>query len=510
MPIKESVQVIKERDIIVPDGKPDMQYIVQLDGKMNIDQLDVTQDRIMYRGKVNVCILYTSVNNPKCIYTMKGVIPIEDFVILEGVNKNQKVDFNYEIEHMSYNILNERKVNVKAIIKIDVKAAGNKETTVATAVKTDELMEIKEEKIEIVSLDGDKEDKVVVKENLTVPQSKPCVGEILLTNYDIQDEQIKRTDTEVKYSGVVEVITMYKASDDEEDIQIIKHRVPFEGSMEAIKNDEEKCWNAELSVEPSYMQITPDYDGEDREIECEFMVCMKFKNYNQKAYDVVTDLYCPGHKITTKEKTLDYMNLKNYIKTSVPKKEAVPLESEIPENTEVYSVEVVPTVEEKLVDGDKVTLKGTIEMKTTCLNKTNEGSSIDTAVNIVPFTEQIEVGEVPENSVIIPTITAKEAKVYSQTKKELVIEYLLDCLAEIYTEDMLNVLEEINIEDMTKEELDNYPSMTIYQVKKGDTLWALAKQFNTTVKDIQELNDIEVPENLKEGQKIIILKKVRF
>lgn len=510
MPIKESVQVIKERDIIVPDGKPDMQSIVQLDGKMNIDQIDVTQDRIMYRGKVNVCILYTSVNNPKCVYTMKGTIPIEDFVILEGVNKDQKVDFDYEIEHMSYNILNERKVNVKAIIKIDVEAKGNKETTVATAVKADEPMEIKEEKIKIVSLDGEKEDKVVVKEDLTIPQAKPCVGEILLNDYEIQDEQVKRTDTEVKYNGVVEVTTMYKACDDEEDIEIIKHKVPFEGSMECVKSDDEKCWNAELSVEPSYMQVTPDYDGEDRIIECEFIVGIKFINYNQNEYDIVTDVYCPGHKIKTKEKTLDYMNLKNYIKTSIPKKEAIPVEAEMPENTEVYSVEVMPTIEEKTVDGDKLTLKGTIEMKTTCLNKTEEGNTIDTSVNIVPFTEEIEVGNMPENAVVVPTVTAKETKVYSQTKKELVIEYLLDYLAEIYTEDVLNVLEEIDIEDMTKEEMDNYPSMTIYQVKKGDTLWALAKQFNTTVKDIQELNDIEIPENLQEGQKIIILKKVRF
>ena len=63
---------------------------------------------------------------------------------------------------------------------------------------------------------------------------------------------------------------------------------------------------------------------------------------------------------------------------------------------------------------------------------------------------------------------------------------------------------------MTKEEMDAYPSMTVYQVKKGDSLWSLAKRYNTTVKDIQELNDIEVPESLREGQKVIILKKVKF
>ena len=86
---KESVQVIKERDLIVPDGKPDLQSVVELDGKVCIDQIDVSQDRIMYRGRIDVCIIYRTIGNQKCLYTMKGSIPIEDFVILEGVDKDQ-------------------------------------------------------------------------------------------------------------------------------------------------------------------------------------------------------------------------------------------------------------------------------------------------------------------------------------------------------------------------------------------------------------------------------------
>ena len=46
---RESVQVIKERDLIVPDGKPDLQAVIQLDGDVVIDQVDVSQDRVMYR-----------------------------------------------------------------------------------------------------------------------------------------------------------------------------------------------------------------------------------------------------------------------------------------------------------------------------------------------------------------------------------------------------------------------------------------------------------------------------
>ena len=507
---RETVQVIKERDLIVPDGKPDLQSIVQLDGEVCIDQIDVSQDRIMYRGKINVCILYRTIGNQKCIYTMKSSIPVEDFVIIDGVNKDQRIDFDCKIEHMSYNILNERKVNVKAIMEINIAATSCKDTTVITDIQTDGPVETKEEEIEIVSLANEKEDKIIVKEDLTVASSKPCIGEILKSVVSIQDEQVKRTESEIKYNGMIEVVTMYKAADGNDDIEIITHRVPFEGSIESPQEDDEIYFDCQLTVEPSYMQVTPDYDGEDRIIECEFIVTAKYCNYNKSTYDTISDIYCPGKKVKTKEKTLDYMNLKDKVHVSIPKKEAIELDDEFNENPEIFSVSIKPTVEDKAYDNGMLTISGMLEIKVLYLCRTDENNEIQTTINVVPFTQEIETIRTDGKVMIQPVITTKDVSVYAQTKREVVIEYLLDCMVEVYEAARLNVLEEVELEDMTKEEMNAYPSMTVYQVKKGDNLWNLAKKYNTTVKDIQELNDIEVPDELREGQKVIILKKVRF
>ena len=506
---KETVQVIKERDLIVPDGKPDLQSVVQLDGNMCMDQIDVSQDRVMYKGKINVCILYRSIGNTKCMHTMKGSIPVEDFIILEGVDKDQRIDFDYEIEHMSYNVLNERKINVKAIVQIRVEAVGYKETTIITDIQADGIVETKEEEIQIVSLCNEKEDKIIVKEDLTVASSKPCIGEILKSFLQIQDEQVKRTDSEMKYNGMIEVITMYKVAGDE-DIQLVTHRVPFEGSIESPMEEDEMYWDCKLSVEPSYMQVSPDYDGEDRIMECEFIVTAKYCTFNKSTYDTVSDIYCPGKKIKTKEKELEYMNLKDKVELSIPKKEAVESEQELPEGAEFFYAEIKPTIEEKNLQGNQLTVKGMLEVKIVLLCKSEDMNKLETLSKLVPFSQDLEVANVQGKAVVSPQVEIRDVNLYAQTKREIVLEYLLCCSAQVYEKNMLNILEEIEMDDMSKEEMDAYPSMTVYQVKKGDTLWSLAKRYNTTVKDIQELNGIDAPENLREGQKIIILKKVRF
>lgn len=506
---KESVQVIKERDIIVPDGKPDMQNVVQLDGTVTIDQIDVSQDKVMYRGKINVNIMYTAPNNPSCIYTMKSSIPIDDFMIMDGVDKEQRVDFKYDVEHMSYNILNERKVNVKAIMQNEVYATGCSEAMILTNVQTDEPIQSKQQTIEIVSLATEKEDKVIVKEDLTIAQNKPSIGEILKTAYQIQEEQVKRTESEIKYNGIIEVTTMYKANDDETNIQIVSHRVPFEGTIENLKNEEEVYWDCKLSVEPSYIQVTPDYDGEDRVMESEFIITAKYAKYNRSEETLVSDIYCPGKRVAVSEQNLEYMTLFNRSELSIPKKDAISIEDLATDNLEVFSLEIKPTIEEKVISDDKLTIRGMLEIHAVCLIN-NEVNSVETAINVVPFSQEIEVRGIPSKALVIPNVTIKDTKVYAQTKKELVLEYLLDCTAEVYTKEAIKVLDEVTLEDMSHEELDSYPSMTVYQVKKGDSLWELAKRFNTTVKEIQDINDMELTENLKDGQKIIILKKVKF
>lgn len=507
---KETMQVIKERDLIVPDGKPDMEAVISLDGEVNIDQVDVSSDRIMYRGNINVCILYTTASKPKCVFMMKGNIPIEDFVILDGVNKDQKVDFDYEIEHMSYNILNERKINVKAIMQVEVKATGCKDTTIITGIETEDPVQTKEDEVEIVSLGDDKEEKVIVKEDLNIASTKPCVGEILKTKAQIKEEQIKHVGAEIKFNGIIEVVIMYKVSGDEDDIQIVSHRVPFEGAIENVDDDEKGYWNCTLDVTPSYMQVTPDYDGEDRIIESEFIVTARYNTFNKEQYQTISDIYCPGKKVNTKEKQLEYMNLVDKVEVSMPKKEAVAIEENNADSTEVFCVEVKPTVDDKTIEGNKVNIQGTLEIKVTSLCKSEDRNDINTSVSVVPFSQDMDIQQAPERAYIMPYVKAKDVNIYAQTKKELVVEYLLDCRAEVYAQDLLNVLEEIDIEDMSKEEMDAFPSMTVYQIKKGDSLWNLAKRFNTTIKDISEINDIDFTDNLKEGQKIIILKKVKF
>ena len=44
----------------------------------------------------------------------------------------------------------------------------------------------------------------------------------------------------------------------------------------------------------------------------------------------------------------------------------------------------------------------------------------------------------------------------------------------------------------------------LYTIQKGDTLWNLAKKYKTTIDTLVKLNDIEDPDSIYAGDKIMI------
>lgn len=503
---RESVQVVKERDIIVPDGKPDMQKVLYVDGKIIIDQIDVQDDRVMYKGQINLTILYVPENNVDSICVMKGSIPLEDFIIIEGVNKDQKVNFEYEIEHIYWNILNERKLNTKVIIEAIAEVTKAKEVDVVTDIHAVEPVQIKTTQVDIIKPSQMKEEKLIVKDELTIMQGKSSIDEVLQLDAQIKEEQIKRTDNELLFNGIIEVNTLYKGQGGENKLEVVTHRIPFSGSSDVPKGEMETDWNCDLEVTPTYIQVSPDYDGEDRMIEVETIVTAKYNTFDKVTENVITDIYCPGQKVAMTAAEQNYMTLAARAHAAMPRKEVVEVEGMTPDNSDIFKVTIEPSIDEQVVKDNKLSLKGLNEVCIVFVRKDDAGR-IETVNKMIPFTQEVDITGADKNAMIRPNVEIKDINVISQNKNDVAIEYVTDTVVEAYNQDVLPVLQEVELANMSKEEIGAYPSIAVYIVKKGDTLWNIAKKFNTTVKDIVDINSIEENAVIHPGQKLIVIKR---
>ncbi|ONI40345.1 hypothetical protein AN639_04850 [Candidatus Epulonipiscium fishelsonii] len=505
---KETSQIVKERDLIVPDGKPDMQRVLFLDGTLKMDTFDVQQNRVIYKGEVDITILYLPDNGNE-ICKMKGSIPIEDFMIIEGVDPEQRVEFVYDIEHLNWNILNERKLNIKVIIEVGAIVTKSKELYLIEDLNTDILVEKKMKELNIVSIAPEKEEKIIVKDELTIPSNKPYIGDILKISTSIKEDQIKRTAEELIFNGMVEVSILYQSMEDN-NLNVYSNKIPFSGVVDLIKLDDEQHWDCVLDVSPTFVQVNPDYEGEDRIVEVECIVTAKYTTYNNEKLEIVGDVYAPGKVVNESSKVEKYENLAFKDNISTVTKETLNIDGLNPDIHQVYNIELKAKVDEVDIVNDKLTIEGIIEV---LIIYTDEESAnkIITFMDSLPFNMDLSTNLNPNNNYNIEAkVTPKDVQLIAVNRESLSIDYKLDYQVNVYETKQISIIDKIEIEDMTKDIISEYPTIIVYTVKNGESLWDIAKKFNTTVKNIAQVNEFDESYQPNSGEKVIIIKQSKF
>jgi LysM repeat protein len=91
--------------------------------------------------------------------------------------------------------------------------------------------------------------------------------------------------------------------------------------------------------------------------------------------------------------------------------------------------------------------------------------------------------------------------------REIELRFLISFNTTVVAENAVDIITDAKLEDVDRSVIDNMPSMTIYVVSKGDSLWSIAKRYNTSIEDILEVNDIADPDVIYPGQKLVIINK---
>ena len=77
---------------------------------------------------------------------------------------------------------------------------------------------------------------------------------------------------------------------------------------------------------------------------------------------------------------------------------------------------------------------------------------------------------------------------------------------DMYRSTNMNIMNEIQTNG--EREAEDY-SLILYIVKKGDTLWQIAKRYGSTIDDIVRTNGIEDANQISIGQKLFIPRYVK-
>lgn len=506
---KETSQILVEGDIIVPDVKPDMEVILQTDASSCIDSREIINERVNFKGKLDINVLYIAKGDEKPIHNITFSTPINDFISMEGIDKSMWVDTGCEITNIDYKMINDRKISFKAVI--DVKASVSSNETCDAVVNIEEIPESQQKKktLKLSKIVDNKDDRFIIKDELIVPSGKPNIREVLQCDVCISNKEIKVSNDKVLITGELIISTLYKGESDDSIIEFMEHEVPFNGAIETEGSDESMFADVDINIQDKFYQVRPDSDGESRVLDIEISVGANIKVSSSQEFQTLEDAYCINKTLNMTKTDIKYPSLICRNKNQCPIKEIIQLDEVCPNMLQVFKVNGKIHLDDVKVIDDKVIVEGIINADILYVAESDD-VPLYCYNAIIPYRQVIETkGAKAGDFMIVDVETGLEHIGFNMLSgKEVELRCVINFNTTVSEEKTIGLITDIEFCELDKESLDSVSSMTIYVVQNEDTLWNIAKKYNTSIEEIIMINEIENPNKIYPGQKLLVLKKI--
>lgn len=503
---KQSTQLLLEGDIIVPDNKPDVDTILRAQGTVKLEDEKVSDGRISFKGELEILCIYQAKKSEKLIHSMTVSLPIEDFINMDGITKDTKVSLWAVLSHLEHKLINDRKISIKAVIMVTASAENEFNGEIIKEIHENPEIQTLMGTLKVNNTVENKKDRFMIKEELVLSSGKPNIREIIETDVRISDKEVRPLDGKVSIKGNLNISTLYIGDNDESIVEIMEHEVPFNGFIEAKDVTENMMARAGLSVENADIQVGVDDDGEERILECEITVAADLKVSDNEDIDLIEDAYCLNRPLDITREKIDYPRFVAKNKNQSTIKETVTIDGQYPDMMQVEKVWGTVSVDGIELKNDRLEVQGVINLEVMYIAE-SDANPVSVVPVSIPFLQEIEVKGAREDMAVdvIAEIEDITFNMLSNEEVEIRVTLSFDVM----------VLEDMNGEIITnidfkdgQEVQEPVASVVIYVVQPGDSLWSIAKRYNTTIEDLLLLNDIENPDKIYPGQKLLILKKI--
>ena len=323
------------------------------------------------------------------------------------------------------------------------------------------------------------------------------LAEILQAQVCVVDKDIKISYNKVLTKAEAEIKIMYLTEDKR--INIVTYKIPVVGFIDIPAVSEENI--CDVNYEIKNIIIKPNSQDEHSiyvEIEIEVTCCA----YEEKQINLIQDMYSPTQNLNFEKKQITTMTSKQNISGVKQIREKINM-SDI-DGLNLLDVETIPVIINENKINTKIMYEAELNMKFIFENSRKQINVKDAKIPFEYTIENLQNGESLNTNC---DMGIKSQDFIIQDGGDISCNVDVQADTSMYRTANLNMIDSI-VEDGEREEQDY--SLVIYVVKKGDTLWNIAKEFGSTVDGIARTNGIEDKNKIYPGQKLYIPKFERI
>lgn len=493
--ISSSMQKSVGGDIIVPDTKPDILKILQVDAVSCISEKEMIEGTLNLRGRVDLKILYIPDAENECIKSILTSFDFDEEISSKRIEYDDNAIIASSIDKVEFSLINSRKLHIKAVVGIDYEIIAQKQLEIA--VDTDDELEIKRQTLSLQNSAGVGEFSFLIRDRISVPAGQASFGEILKVDYRIGDTEYKNVSGRIMAKGVVCVCVLY--TDNNKNIEFCETELPFTEVWEMEDVSEDSECDIEYEINEGEITIEEDSDGDLREAMLSLSITAQVKAMESIELDMIEDCYAPYQKTKIqKEKiTLEEIAAKPTMQNTI--KEVIEIPATAPGISSVYNVVTKPYVTKVEMGRGKLICEGRLEACVLYVTESTENPVYSLKRNI-PFSYSLECDA--EGEGLVPKLNAqiKHTGYNLNAAGEVEVRCILSINANVIRKREIEIIEGVDIcEDEGKKE----SKVVVYFVQSGDSLWDIAKRYRVPCSAVCEFNDM-ADDRVKCGMRLLI------
>ena len=481
-----------EGDVIIPDIKPDILSVINTSGNVFVYKKEVLDGKIRLDGSINVYIMYMPDSENSTVRALNTNLDFTEILDVDEARTGMTSFEEISIKLIECRVLNGRKINLKATLEIRTKIYSNENVDIIKEIENNDNIQLLDKVININSLVGDGNSKVFAKDNLHL-DNIDSLAEILKIDFDINNKETKISYNKVLAKADLDVKILFLTEDNR--INSLCGKIPVMGFVDIPNVTEENI--CDTSYKLKNIIVKPN-SSEEHSIYVEAQIELNCSVYETKEINIIQDIYSIVDNISFSKKSI------NAVIGKQSKKDICIISEQIsmPDlaNNRIYCVDIKPNILSQNIINNNIIYEGEIILN--FLYESNNTIKMDSRTTKLNFNFSMETSGINTQNNLETKIEVKQ--------NDFIVKNggIIDCKIHLELEANISHISSINIIDEINKELSSNPSsnysMIIYFVKKGDSIWNIAKKFKSTTSDILKINDIDDANNIREGLQLFI------
>lgn len=487
-------------EYVIPDTHPDVYQVLMLDARPLIINKEVMQDKVYLEGQIEYNVLYLAREEDKCgVYNVTYTGKFSNNVDLTDANFKMPCEAECYIEHMEPIVINERKIAIEGIVKLKAAVYKNYNFEIIKDLLGAADVQLLKNPTTIDKIVGTVDGDLIVKAHIQLPMDKPQIGTVLKCDVNAHKKEVRILDGKVQVGTFAHVELLYRGKDTRDicyvdDDIFVNKELDMDGVNPSMDNF------TDFRVEAIEFDVKEDDLGESRIVDVEALIKSNTRVMYKESMDTIEDAYSPSMLMDMSKKDYELNEMHGQSANETIVKGNIELGDNIPRPASIImALGNVCVTDKKLVE-DKVVVEGLL--KVNIMYRTNEDDRyVYTISDEIPFNNTVDIpgAKIEMQCIAKAYLENVEAAIEANT---IAVKGVVEVYSRVnYTTHKEFLVDVIPMED---EKPTKKASVTIYAVQPGDTLWKIAKRYNTTIDSLVKVNEMENPDTLRIGEKLII------